>query len=72
MGHSMGGIGTWKLAPKYPDLWPPLRRSQDPAHRRRWNASKACRIRRARRQRSDSQRAGIADDGREDEGLGLK
>jgi predicted esterase len=21
MGHSMGGIGTWKLAPKYPDLW---------------------------------------------------
>jgi predicted peptidase len=21
MGHSMGGIGTWKIAPKYPDLW---------------------------------------------------
>jgi poly(3-hydroxybutyrate) depolymerase len=21
MGHSMGGIGTWKLAPKYPDVW---------------------------------------------------
>ena len=21
MGHSMGGIGTWKLAPKYPELW---------------------------------------------------
>ena len=21
MGHSMGGIGTWLLAPKYPDLW---------------------------------------------------
>ncbi len=21
MGHSMGGIGTWKLAAKYPDLW---------------------------------------------------
>jgi predicted peptidase len=21
MGHSMGGIGTWKLAPKYPDIW---------------------------------------------------
>jgi acetyl esterase/lipase len=21
MGHSMGGIGTWKLAAKYPDIW---------------------------------------------------
>jgi poly(3-hydroxybutyrate) depolymerase len=21
MGHSMGAIGTWKIAPKYPDLW---------------------------------------------------
>jgi poly(3-hydroxybutyrate) depolymerase len=21
MGHSMGGIGTWKIAPKYPDVW---------------------------------------------------
>ncbi len=21
MGHSMGGIGTWLLAPKYPDIW---------------------------------------------------
>jgi predicted esterase len=21
IGHSMGGIGTWKLAPKYPDIW---------------------------------------------------
>jgi poly(3-hydroxybutyrate) depolymerase len=21
MGHSMGGIGTWKLAPKYPNIW---------------------------------------------------
>jgi predicted peptidase len=21
MGHSMGGIGTWKIAPKYPDIW---------------------------------------------------
>ena len=21
MGHSMGGIGTWKVAPKYPDIW---------------------------------------------------
>jgi poly(3-hydroxybutyrate) depolymerase len=21
MGHSMGAIGTWKVAPKYPDLW---------------------------------------------------
>jgi poly(3-hydroxybutyrate) depolymerase len=21
MGHSMGGIGTWKVAPKYPDVW---------------------------------------------------
>ena len=21
LGHSMGGIGTWKLAPKYPDVW---------------------------------------------------
>jgi poly(3-hydroxybutyrate) depolymerase len=21
MGHSMGAIGTWKLAPKYPDIW---------------------------------------------------
>lgn len=20
-GHSMGGIGTWKIAPKYPDIW---------------------------------------------------
>ena len=20
-GHSMGAIGTWKIAPKYPDLW---------------------------------------------------
>jgi poly(3-hydroxybutyrate) depolymerase len=21
MGHSMGGIGTWKIASKYPDIW---------------------------------------------------
>ena len=21
MGHSMGGIGAWKVAPKYPDVW---------------------------------------------------
>jgi poly(3-hydroxybutyrate) depolymerase len=21
MGHSMGGIGTWAIAPKYPDIW---------------------------------------------------
>lgn len=21
MGHSMGAIGTWKIAPKYPDVW---------------------------------------------------
>ena len=21
MGHSMGGIGTWKVAAKYPDVW---------------------------------------------------
>jgi len=21
MGHSMGAIGTWRIAPKYPDLW---------------------------------------------------
>jgi poly(3-hydroxybutyrate) depolymerase len=21
MGHSMGAIGTWKIAPKYPDIW---------------------------------------------------
>jgi poly(3-hydroxybutyrate) depolymerase len=21
LGHSMGGIGTWKIAPKYPDIW---------------------------------------------------
>ena len=21
MGHSMGGIGTWRVAPKYPDIW---------------------------------------------------
>jgi predicted peptidase len=21
MGHSLGAIGTWKLAPKYPDIW---------------------------------------------------
>jgi poly(3-hydroxybutyrate) depolymerase len=21
MGHSMGGIGTWKIAPKFPDIW---------------------------------------------------
>jgi poly(3-hydroxybutyrate) depolymerase len=21
MGHSMGGLGTWKIAPKYPDIW---------------------------------------------------
>jgi predicted esterase len=21
MGHSMGAIGTWKIAPKFPDLW---------------------------------------------------
>jgi poly(3-hydroxybutyrate) depolymerase len=21
MGHSMGGIGTWKIAPKYPEIW---------------------------------------------------
>jgi poly(3-hydroxybutyrate) depolymerase len=24
MGHSMGGIGTWKLAAKYPDVWAAL------------------------------------------------
>ena len=24
MGHSMGAIGTWKLAPKYPDIWAAL------------------------------------------------
>ena len=21
MGHSMGAIGTWKIAPKFPDIW---------------------------------------------------
>jgi poly(3-hydroxybutyrate) depolymerase len=21
LGHSMGGIGTWKVAPKYPEIW---------------------------------------------------
>lgn len=21
MGHSMGGIGTWRMAPKYPEIW---------------------------------------------------
>ena len=21
LGHSMGGIGTWKIAAKYPDIW---------------------------------------------------
>ena len=21
LGHSMGAIGTWKIAPKYPDIW---------------------------------------------------
>ena len=21
MGHSMGAIGAWKIAPKYPDIW---------------------------------------------------
>ena len=29
MGHSMGGIGTWKIAPKFPDIWAaiaPIRR----------------------------------------------
>lgn len=24
MGHSMGGIGTWKVAPKFPDVWAAL------------------------------------------------
>jgi poly(3-hydroxybutyrate) depolymerase len=24
LGHSMGGIGTWKVAPKYPDIWAAL------------------------------------------------
>jgi predicted peptidase len=24
MGHSMGGIGTWKVAAKYPDIWAAL------------------------------------------------
>jgi predicted peptidase len=24
MGHSMGGIGTWKIAAKYPDIWAAL------------------------------------------------
>ena len=24
MGHSMGAIGTWRLAPKYPDIWAAL------------------------------------------------
>jgi poly(3-hydroxybutyrate) depolymerase len=24
MGHSMGAIGTWKLAPKFPDIWAAL------------------------------------------------
>lgn len=24
MGHSMGGIGTWKMAPKFPDIWAAL------------------------------------------------
>src|SRR5262249_41611548 len=24
MGHSMGAIGTWRLAPKYPDVWAAL------------------------------------------------
>ena len=23
-GHSMGGIGTWKIAPKFPDIWAAL------------------------------------------------
>jgi poly(3-hydroxybutyrate) depolymerase len=21
LGHSMGALGTWKIAPKYPDIW---------------------------------------------------
>ena len=24
MGHSMGAIGTWKIAAKYPDIWAAL------------------------------------------------
>ena len=24
MGHSMGAIGTWKIAPKFPDIWAAL------------------------------------------------
>ena len=23
-GHSMGGIGTWKIAPKFPEIWAAL------------------------------------------------
>ena len=61
MGHSMGGIGTWKIAPKYPDIWAaiapiagtgaPETLETDPQHPA---------DHRARRRRPDGARGGLA------------
>ena len=73
MGHSMGAIGTWKVAPKYPDVWAAI------AHvlrqRRAGNARTDrddARVHRPRRRRSDGQRRRLAGDGRQAEELGTE
>ena len=59
IGHSLGAIGTWKIAPKYPDIWAaiaPISGSGEPATLERIKNDPG--IHRARRRRSDGQRAG--------------
>ena len=38
MGHSMGGIGTWVLGAKYPQIWASSRRSQASPIQGRWKS----------------------------------
>ena len=71
MGHSMGAIGTWKIAPKYPDIWAAIAPFSGSGA-----ADTLQKIRtvpgdhRARRRRSDRQRRRLAHDGGEAEGAG--
>ena len=69
MGHSMGAIGTWKIAPKYPDIWAAIAPISGSGFARRPGAHPSrSRDHRPRRRRRDRERAGIAQHGREDEG----
>ena len=61
MGHSMGAIGTWKIAPKYPDIWAaiaPFSGSGAPATLEKIRSVPE--IHRPRRRRSDGQRRRVA------------